>query len=95
MGDKDQADRASNVVDLRGVVDRELIDKVEVKLEAHLGTATMTVAELSQLGPDSIVALDTGLGAKVAVRLNGTTIAWGEIVAVGDKFGVRLTDVGR
>jgi len=70
-----------------------LIENVTVQLEAFLGAAEMTVAELTALTPGSVVALDAQLNAAVELRLNGVAVARGELVAVGDKFGVRLTEI--
>lgn len=72
-----------------------LIDSVEVVVEAFLGGARLTVAQVKALKPDSLIDLDAALGAAVELRLNGTTIGRGELVAVGDRFGVRITEVGK
>lgn len=70
-----------------------MIDKVEVELEAFVGDARMTVAELGALKPDAVVTLDAALNRAVELRLNGAAVARGELVAVGDRFGVRLTEI--
>lgn len=70
-----------------------MIDNVEVELEAFVGEARMTVAELGALKAESVVTLDAPLNQAVELRLNGAVIARGELVAVGDKFGVRLTGI--
>ncbi len=72
-----------------------LIDNVEVTLEAFLGKSQLKVSEVRALRPDSLITLDTNLGAAVELRLNGAVVARGELVAAGDMFGVRLTEVGR
>jgi flagellar motor switch protein FliN len=68
-----------------------LVDHVNVVLETYLGSADMTIADLNALQADSLVELDANLNAPVELRVNGVTIAHGELVAVGDKFGVRIT----
>ncbi len=70
----------------------ELLGDVRVSLEAHLGRAGLTVEELMALKSGSVVTLETGLADRVELYLNGTLIARGEIVAVGDKYGVRIVD---
>jgi len=72
-----------------------LIDQVEVTLEAYLGKAQLAIADVRTLKPDSVVTLDASLGAAVELRLNGAVVARGELVAVGDKFGVRLIEIGK
>jgi len=74
-------------------VSSRLIDNVAVELEAFLGTAPMTVAELTSLTPQAVVTLDAPLNLPVELRLNGLAVARGELVAVGDKFGVRLSEI--
>ena len=76
-----------------GRLSARLIENVEVELQAFLGSAGMTVAELTALTPGAVVVLQSPLNAPVELRLNGVTLAHGELVAVGDKFGVRLTEI--
>lgn len=70
-----------------------MIDDVEVEIEAFVGGTRMTVAELGALKPQSVVTLDAPLNQAVELRLNGVVIGQGELVAVGDKFAVRLSEV--
>jgi len=70
-----------------------VIDNVDVTIETYLGATSMTVAELNALKPGGVIALGAGLNDLVELRVNGVTIAHGELVAVGDRFGVRITAV--
>ena len=74
-------------------ISSKLIETVGVTIEACLGEARMTVAELTALAKDAIVTLDAPLNQAVELRLNGAAVARGELVAVGDTFGVRLTEI--
>jgi flagellar motor switch protein FliN/FliY len=74
-------------------INTKLIDAVEVVLDGFLGSARMTVAELTALKADALVELDAALNTPVELRLNGVAVARGELVAVGDKFAVRLTEI--
>lgn len=78
-----------------GRIDAKLIDNVAVTLEAYLGDARMTVADLTALKQDAVVPLDAALNRAVELRLNGVSVARGELVAVGDKFGVRLVEMAK
>ena len=69
------------------------LDDVKVRLEAFIGGANMTVAELGVLTRDGIIELDSTLSSFIDVRLNGVSIAQGELVTVGDKFGVRIVSM--
>ena len=79
--------------DDRARIDQSIIAGVEVVLEARLGSARMTVAELMNLKAGDCVPLDAALNQDVELRLNGSTIARGELVTVGDNFGVRILEI--
>jgi flagellar motor switch protein FliN/FliY len=66
---------------------------VPLEVTALLGTCRLSVAQLMELGQGSVVELDRPAGAPVDVLVGGTAIARGEIVAVGDCFGVRVTEI--
>lgn len=72
---------------LRGV----LVNNVDVVLETYLGATSMTIGQLNALEPGAVVTLDCPLNTEVELRVNGAVVANGELVAVGDKFGVRIT----
>lgn len=71
-----------------------LISNVKIEIEALLGNATMTVAQLNTLKEGDEIRLDQQINEPVAIIVNGKTLARGEIVTVNDCFAVRLTQVG-
>lgn len=81
--------------DQPGRVSARIIEKVGVELEALLGKARLTVAELSALKPGDAVTLATALNEAVELRLGDAIVARGELVAVGEKFAVRLTEIAQ
>jgi flagellar motor switch protein FliN/FliY len=66
---------------------------VTVDLRVGLGDVRLTVDELLKLILGSVVTLEAMLSDLVELRLNDVVVARGEIVAVGDNFGVRIVDV--
>ncbi len=74
-------------------IDDQLLRDVDVEIEARLGDTRMTVADLMALKADSVVVLDRSLADHVELYLKGVAIARGEIVAVGDKLGVRVLEL--
>ena len=72
-------------------IDRVL--DVPVQLTAELGRKRITIKNLLQLSPGSVVELDGLAGEPMDVFINGYLIAQGEVVVVNDKFGIRLTDI--
>ncbi len=75
------------------VLSNDVLRGVKVSLEVRLGNTSMTVEEMMALKPGSVVTLGAGLADHVGLYLNGTLIAHGEVVAVGDKYGVRIMDI--
>jgi flagellar motor switch protein FliN/FliY len=87
---------AASAPEMRGsALNQKLIDNVSVSLEAFIGDARMTVAELVALRTDSVIPLGSSLAQPVELRLNGVSVAKGELVAVEDNFGVRLTEISQ
>ena len=74
-------------------LDAELFKDVQVELRARLGLVTVSVDELLALRSGSVLKLQSRLNDLVELRLNDAVVALGEIVAVGDHFGLRIVDV--
>jgi flagellar motor switch protein FliN/FliY len=89
----DQNERGPSAIDDAPRVSTRLLRNVPVQLEAFVGGARMTVAELAALDAESVVTLDSPLNRSVELRLNGEAVARGELVAVGDQFGVRISEI--
>lgn len=70
-----------------------LIEGLDVTVEAFLGSGTLTVGELSGLCKGSVIPLSSPFNQLVELRLNGIAVARGELVAAGDRFGVRITEL--
>jgi flagellar motor switch protein FliN len=66
---------------------------VPVELSVEIGRTTMTIGETLAIGPGSIVSLNRAIGEPVDLLVNGKRIARGEVVAVDEEFGLRVTEV--
>jgi len=71
----------------------DLVEEVKVQLAVTLGTAEVTMGRLFALAAGDVLALDRDADAPIDVRLNGKLVARGLLVAIGDKFGVRITEI--
>ena len=71
----------------------DLVEEVPVKLTVTLGEAEISIGELFSLGANDVLTLDRDADAPVDVRLNGRVVARGALVAAGDKFGVRISEI--
>jgi flagellar motor switch protein FliN/FliY len=74
-------------------MNEELLLNVSLALSAELGRRTMRLGELLRLGPGSVLDLDRRADAPIDLLVNGRLIARGEIVAVDERYGVRITEV--
>jgi flagellar motor switch protein FliN len=70
-----------------------LLMHVPLRLTVELGSLTMSVAEILKLGTGSIVELDRRVTDPVDLLANNKAIARGEIVAVEENFGLRITEL--
>jgi len=76
-----------------GIADIAMIGNIPVSLSMEIGRTSLTIAELMSLGKGSVVELQRMADEPLDVLVNGTLVAHGEAVVVGDRFGIRLTDV--
>lgn len=70
-----------------------LLQDVDVKLTVEIGSTTLSLRELLALGESSVIELDRQAGELLDVFVNGTLIGRGEVVTVGERFGVKLIEL--
>ena len=69
---------------------------VPVSVTVQLGSCQLSMREVLQLNPGSVVQLDKLADAPVEVLLNDKLVARGEVVVIENKFGIKITEmVGR
>ncbi len=73
--------------------DLALVLDVPVELAVEIGRTTMTIRETLAIGPGSIVSLNKMAGEPVDLLVNGRRVARGEVVAIDEEFGLRVTEV--
>jgi flagellar motor switch protein FliN/FliY len=71
----------------------EFLMDVALSVSVEVGRARMTISDLLQMGPGSVVELEKLAGEPLDIFINGKAVARGEAVIVNEKFGVRLTDI--
>lgn len=74
-------------------IDITALMDVPVTLSVEIGKKRMPIQELVSLTPGSIVELDKEHSDPLDLLVNGTLIARGEVVVIGQRFGLRLVDV--
>lgn len=66
---------------------------VKARLQVCIGDVQLTVGELMNLREHEVVTLNQAVDAPVHVLLEGKVVARGQLVALGDQFAVRVTDL--
>jgi len=70
-----------------------LLKEVEVRLSVEVGSTSLKIRDLLNLNEGSVVELDRYASEMLDVLVNGTLLARGEVVTIGDRLGVRVTEV--
>lgn len=73
--------------------DLSLILDIPVKMTVELGRTRMTIRELLHLSQDAVVPLEGLAGEPLDILINGYLIARGEMVVMGEQYGVRIADI--
>jgi flagellar motor switch protein FliN/FliY len=71
----------------------DVIGGVKVALTVRVGSAVVSVDELMNMKDAHVLKLDAALDTPVDVLLEGNVVARGQLVAVDDNFGVRITEL--
>ena len=66
---------------------------IPLELTVEVGRRSMTMGELIDLMPGTVVELDRPAGSQLDIMANGKVIAKGEAVVVGDRYGVRILEI--
>lgn len=71
----------------------DFLKDVDVRLSVELGRTDMKLKDVLSLGEESVVVLDRLTDELLDVMVNGKAIAKGEIVAQGNRFGLRIVEL--
>lgn len=71
----------------------DLLREVDVRLSVELGRTQMPLKDVLALAEDSVVMLDRLTDELLDVHVNGTLIARGEIIAQGNRFGLKIVEM--
>ena len=89
----DQNDENIDVPVQQSVENLKVLENIEVELTVEVGRAEITIRDLLRLNEGSVLELDRLAGDPLDILVNGTKIARGEVVMIGERFGVRFGEV--
>ena len=81
------------VTDKTGLDNLKVLENIEVKLTVEVGSTELKIRDLLRLNEGSVVELERLAGDPLDILANGVKIAKGEVVMVGERFGIRFTEV--
>lgn len=66
---------------------------IPLQVSVEIGRSKILLKDLLKMGEGYVIELDKVAGEPLDLYVNSRLIARGEAVMVGEKFGIRLTDV--
>ena len=75
--------------------DLAAILKLEVPVIVQIGRRTMTMADVMRLSHGSIIELAKRSDEELEILVNNRVIGRGEVVKVGENFGIRVIRTGQ
>ena len=90
---EDTAERDVPKPDRAGIENLRVLENIEVQMTVEGGRAKITIRDLLRLNEGSVIELDRLAGDPLDILINGTMIAKGEVVMVGERFGIRFGEI--
>ena len=84
---EDEKNERSSLENLR------VLENIDVKLTVEVGGAEIKLRDLLRINEGSVIELERLAGDPLDILANGTIIAKGEVVMIGERFGIRFTEV--
>jgi flagellar motor switch protein FliN/FliY len=82
----------SNEVNGKQVED-DIFSDIPVTLSVELGRSKISMKEVLELTEGSIIELERFVGEPLDLVINGQCIAQGEVVAIDNNYGLRVTNI--
>lgn len=70
-----------------------LLRDVEVEVTLEIGRRRMKIADVLKLGPGQALELEKQAGEPLEIYVNGKLLGRGEAVVLGDRYGIRITEI--
>ena len=88
-----EVENNEKIEDPDGTENLKVLENIDVNLTVEVGRTEITIRELLRLNEGSVVELDRLAGDPLDIMVNNTKIAKGEVVMVGERFGVRFGEI--
>lgn len=69
------------------------LDNIEISCDVRLGATKKSISDIMKMDEGTIIELDRLTGEPADFRVNGVTIARGDVIVIDENFGIRLTEI--
>lgn len=70
-----------------------MMRRIPVTLTLEVGSASISLQELTEIQPNSVIELDTLAGEPLVIKVNGTPIGRAEVVVSGENYGLKVLEL--
>ncbi len=74
-------------------IEQRALGNIPVRATVELGQTELSLKEILELSEGSIVELNRLAGEPLDLKVGGQLVAQGEVVAIDDSYGLRITNV--
>ena len=74
-------------------IDSDVLQNIAVTLSLEVGRTALKIRDIMSLSQGSVVELNKLAGEPLDLLVNNTRVAQGEVLLVGERYGVKLTNV--
>lgn len=71
----------------------QMMRRIPVTLTLEVGSARISLQDLMDLGPASVLPLDAVAGEPLVIKVNGAPIGRAEVVVSGEQYGLKVIDL--
>ncbi|MBD8528975.1 MULTISPECIES: FliM/FliN family flagellar motor switch protein [unclassified Massilia] len=71
----------------------QMMRRIPVTLTLEVGSARISLQDLMDLGPASVLPLDAVAGEPLVIKVNGAPIGRAEVVVAGEQYGLKVIDL--
>ena len=72
-------------------IERKILGDIPIPVTVELGETKLNLKEILELEEGSIISLDRLAGEPLDLKVGGQVVAQGEVVAIDDNYGLRIT----
>lgn len=90
MDEKSEDSAPARLSDAKSIA---VLQEIDVRLSVEIGSTKLKIRELLSLNEGSVVELDRDSSQPVDILVNGTLLARGDVVTLGERFGIRISEI--